>query len=736
MRKEGEGRKIEKLTADFAVIGGGTTGICAAVAAARHGCKVILVNDRPVLGGNCSSEIGVNINGAAYNALYSPSVYARETGIMEEIKQNILQMGNRWAGKDAAFLETVYEQENIKVLLNTYACKVNMDGDTIRSVTCLQLTTERAFEIEAPIFADCTGDGSIAYFAGAEYMWGNEARSAFNESLAPEIANPYTNGTTILFTAEVANEEVKYVRPSFAHDITKLSFFKDLGTKERVFARNPHTGLIQGQWWIEFGGHMNTIHDHEDIVLELRKLVYGFWDYIKNSGEFPESKNWRLVSIYPMAGKRESRRFVGDYIINQNDVLNKVDFEDSVYIGGWPMDLHASFGIYDTDRATYWHFVYGMFNVPYRTLYSKDVKNLFFAGRNTSCTHAAHGSLRVAATCGAGGQAVGTAASLCKKYATTPRGVYQEHLDELVKTLVKDDQTIVNRKEEYPVKAVSVSSSKCHVLDNPAGERKFELKKSVALALPIVDVLDEVTIFVTNKSFREQTLQYRVLGGSIKECFYPEEVLSTNFVNVPANFEGELALTVNGQQQGDGKLYLMFNANENLALGLSDEVITGAPSFTAWDHVPTENDPRKFGMTRMRDVNIAFTNVQPVQKVYEAENVLSGWNRPYKMPNVWISEGKENAWLEVQLDAFVNEIQLVFDTDLAEDAIYTRCKKLIKDYRIELTMKDGTKKTIEVEDNYKRINAHSIGEEVATIKFVPVENYGSANFDLFGIKLY
>lgn len=728
----------EEKSYDFVVAGAGIAGMTAAIAAARHGLRTALIGDRPVPGGNASSEVGIRINGACYNSRWSPSVYARETGIVEEIKNKLFRYAGgsseSGAGVDAALLEMIYAENNIDLYLNTVAEGVECKDGTVCAVECIQLASERRFLFRAPFFADCTGDGTVGMLAGARYMQGTEGRDEYGESLAPPEPSRVTNGSTVMFHTVRMDTPQPYRRPDFAYDVTKLGFFRGLGTKNRTFYKAAD-GLYHGFWWVEYGGDLDTIRDSEEITLELRKIVYGLWDYIKNSGKFPETENMRLARICPLAGKRESRRFIGDYVLNQNDVERKIVFEDAAYIAGWPMDVHADRGIYDNAPATYWNFVPGMYNVPYRTLYSQNVRNLFFAGRNTSCTRVANGSTRVMATCGAAGQAVGTAAYLCKKYGCTPREVYRSHIPELQAALLHDDQTIMGKRESYALERAVCRATSSHKLENTAASTLLPLERNTVLALPVTGRLDSLCIRVRNAGASDVALRYKILQGDLPECYLPERVLGEKQVCVAGGSDGWVFLPVGEPCGRDGKVYIEFLPEKALFLYAGDESLTGVPTFFCEEKQPDPRDHRSFVFTRSYD-NIAFKDVLPVQEIYSAENVLSGYNRPYGRPNVWVSDGKGEQELIVRFAArYVEEIHLVFNTELEEDLITEQSRKVIRDYDLLIECESGVR-IWKVRDNYDRVNRFRVAETARSITVRPLENYGALNFEIFGVKVY
>ena len=423
-----------KHEVDFCVIGGGLAGMCAAIAAARHGLKVLLMQDRPVLGGNASSEIRMWVCGAR-------GENNRETGIIEEISlENLYRnpLGN-YSIWDSILWEKVHLEKNITLLLNCSCNDVVMDGSIIKQVKGWQLTTQTWHTVEATLFADCSGDSILAPLTGAEHRWGREARSEFDESIAPEEADQKTMGMSCLIQARETSSRQDFVPPAWAYEYTTDG---DLPFRD-------HDVRTSNFWWIELGGEQNAIHDTEQIRDELLKVAFGVWDHIKNQGDHG-ADNWVLDWVGFLPGKRESRRYVGDHILTQNDVRAGGLFTDVIAYGGWPMDDHHPGGMDYPGQPTIFHPAPSPYGIPYRCVYSRNISNLMFAGRNISTTHSALSSTRVMATCAIVGQAVGTAASIAVKNSLTPRGVYEEKLSELQQTLMDDDCYLPGHSRQIP----------------------------------------------------------------------------------------------------------------------------------------------------------------------------------------------------------------------------------------------------------------------------------------------
>lgn len=409
---------------DLCVVGGGLAGMCAAVAAARHGIKVALMHDRPVYGGNASSEIRMWVCGAH-------GKNNRETGIIEEIALETLYRNpyRRYPMWDAILFELINNEKNITPILNCSCNDIEMDGSKIKKVIGWQTTTQCYHIIEAKLFADCSGDSILAPLSGAEYRWGRESRNEFGESIAPEQADKKTMGLSCLIQARETDKKHKFIAPSWARKFTKEDLpyrLPDMNDPEENF------------WYMELGGEGDTIHDTEKLRDELISVAYGIWDFVKNSGEY-NADNWELEFVGFLPGKRESRRYVGDYIMNQNDVRDGGHFDDIAAYGGWTMDDHNPAGINTKDKPNIFHPAPSPFGIPYRCLYSVNIENLYFAGRNISVTHTAMSASRVMATCALLGQAVGTASAIAIKNGVTPREISEKYICELQQMLMDDD---------------------------------------------------------------------------------------------------------------------------------------------------------------------------------------------------------------------------------------------------------------------------------------------------------
>ena len=405
---------------ELCVVGGGMSGLCCAIAAARHGTRVVLVQDRPVLGGNASSEIRMWIGGAHGKD-------NREGGIIEEIfLENFYQNPSlKYPLWDSVLYEKAKAEENLTLLLNTACLDATMDDDRIVSIKAWQSNAETFHVISARYFADCSGDSILQPLSGARCMYGREAKADFNERIPPDVADRKTMGMSCLFQIRETDHPVPYTPPTWAYTYETDD---DLPYKDHDKENNF--------WWIELGGEWDCIHDTDRCRDELLKICYGVWDHMKNRGDHGV-ENWELEWIGFLPGKRESRRYVGKYIVTQNDVEAEGRFDDIVAYAGWSMDDHFPEGFYyNKGHPTIYHPAPQPWGLPLRCMISENIENLVFAGRNISVTHAALSSSRVMATCAILGQALGTAVSQALQ-----DGCQVENVDisKLQQTLMEDD---------------------------------------------------------------------------------------------------------------------------------------------------------------------------------------------------------------------------------------------------------------------------------------------------------
>ncbi|WP_339314856.1 FAD-dependent oxidoreductase [Paenibacillus sp. FSL R10-2734] len=745
----------ETVTTDITVIGGGLAGVCAAIAAARLGQKVALVNNRSVLGGNSSSEIRVWVCGATGHGTHR---YVRETGIMGE-----LFVENQYRNKDGnpylwdmVVLEAVRAEKNIMLFLNTDVHEVEADGDEeqrfIRSVTGWMMGSERRIQWVSSIFLDCTGDGLIGFLAGARHRIGREAHDEYMEEWAPLVSDNITLGSTMLFYTKDAGHPVKYIPPSFAKDITTPTI------PERRIIRSGDNGC--SYWWIEWGGELDTVQQNEAIRDELWSVIYGIWDYIKNSGKFA-ADNLTLEWVGSLPGKREHRRFVGDYVLNQNDILAQREFPDRVAFGGWSIDLHPPQGMYSTESGSKHLHTDGIYHIPFRSLYSANVKNMLMAGRDISATHIAFGTTRVMATCAIMGEAAGTGAALCAQRNITPRQLYADYLEELQQTLLRQDASVIGlRSFDTHDLAQQASVTASGTLTRIAVERSvttFSLTTDIGLLVPVEPSLNGLELLVDAKTDTILTVELWDTGRA--ENYVPHSRITAASAPVPIGGLHWIQLDIAWTPDQAQNAFLIIKANDQLSLHVSDSAHTGVLAFrkglppraAAGMEEHREDQPvvqwsmgpflRQLPCFRLLNHTDAFTPAK----------VADGYNRPYGGPHLWSSEllnASAPPWLKLTWEqpVVVSSIHLIFNDDVNEDLInlhhhttpFEAIPELVKDYRIEAWTCDGWTTITEGTGNHKRKQVYTLPAPVSTdrLRIVVEATNGAPRAEIIAVRVY
>lgn len=447
-------RKVMEKKYQVIVIGGGLSGVCAALASARQGASTAIVQARSVFGGNNSSEVRMHVCGANCHAEKKDLA---ETGILMELQLLNKQVNPNYSFPmwDMVMWGKLKAEPNLDCYLNTVMDDVQMDGERIAAVICRQSSTELVYRLEGDVFVDATGHGTLGYYAGAEFRYGSESRAEFQEPDAPDAENGFTMGNTILFHSTDMGEDTPFMKPDWAYTYTE----EDLQNRPHgnVTWSHGENGVEEkydvssGYWWMELGGECkNIIEETENLNDELFKSIFGVWDHIKNQPGH-HAENYAMDWIGSVPGIRESRRLVGDYILNENDILENRFFDDGVAYGGWPIDVHPEKGFHHKGLPTRYINFPGHYAIPYRCFYSKNVPNLMMAGRDISVSKLAMASTRVMGTCAIGGQAVGTAAGMAALLGITPRQLGQQYMPQLRQTLLKEDCYIPGARNEDPL---------------------------------------------------------------------------------------------------------------------------------------------------------------------------------------------------------------------------------------------------------------------------------------------
>ena len=732
-----------EITADLVICGAGLPGICTALKSARMGLKTALISNRPYFGGNSSAELMIMIVGAS--GMQEFNYNARETGVIEELFLEYLFKNpekNRYVW-DGILLDKLQAEENLMLFANTCIDGVEMGSDRrIRSVSGLQTTTERRYVFRAPLFVDDTGDGTVGHLAGAEYRYGREAAAEFGEKFAPEEADHGVLPSTMVFFAHDVGHPVPYTPPKFAKDYTKTDVLE-----HRVI---PPDMFHQFMWFYELDGNLNQMDQYEDILQHHRELVYGVWDYIKNSGKY-NADNYAFSYISPIAGKRESRRLMGDYILTETDITGQKDFEDAVGHGGWSIDLHALEGFYSKEMINRHIYLKGIYQIPYRCGYSKDIDNLFIEGRCMSVSHVALGSIRTMATLSTVGQANAVAAFLCRKYGISPREVGEEHLEELQQLLLKDDQYIVGKRYDDPANLVNsahVTASSVKPLENLRRDQLQPLTDSLSLSVPLSGKVNGLRLY--GKAARDTALYCHIYRADKAENYNPAEKIYSVTADVPqCEAVTEICVPVDLDLPA-GYYFVEVEANAAVEVAMSDYSFTGAITArkkqnsnpTHVDYRTGEMKPYEWVVTQ----GCLCFRVDCEEETFAAENLRNGYTRPYVRGNIWHSLNKDDQKITLRWDAprSISKMTLIFDSNLnrfcrsAETDYTDLFYRMVKDYDVWFKAQDGTMRLLcEVKDNFQRVNELSF-DTVCTDEIVVSlrETHGQDFFSIYEIRCY
>ncbi|MBL0745791.1 FAD-dependent oxidoreductase [Chryseolinea sp. Jin1] len=738
------------IFSDLVIVGGGMAGTCCAISAAREGLKVTLVQDRPVLGGNASSEVRLWVLGATSH-MGNNNRWAREGGVIDEILvENMYR--NREGNAvifDTILLDKVVAEANITLLLNTSVYQVEKNAeDNIASLIafCSQNSTE--YRLHAPLFCDASGDGIIAFLSGAPFHMGAEKEQEWDEKFAPSKEYGELLGHSLYFYTKDTGKPVRYVPPCYAmRDIAKIPRYRQFNTHE-------HGCKL---WWIEYGGRLDTVHETESIKWQLWKVVYGVWDYIKNSGNFPDAENLTLEWVGTIPGKRESRRFLGDYVLTQQDIVQQHQHEDAVAYGGWSVDLHPADGVFsDKPGCNQWHSK-GIYQIPYRCYYSNAIQNLFLAGRIISVSHVAFGSTRVMGTSAYGGQAVAMAASLCHTNKLKPRAVGEPFfMKKLQRKLMESGHHIpgivLDDSRDLARQAVINASSELQLTHLPV-ELNEVLDTSVAQMIPVgsgpmpsffMDVIAECSTVLKVElrvCSRMHSYSPDVTLGSL------EIPLQKGVNNVPLNF--------NLISKVHRYIYLTFLKNPSVMLPYTAQRMTGI--LTVYHHVNpavsnfgTQTPPKELGFDafefwtpkrRPKGHNLALKFNTPLGG-FEARNICNGLARPTIQPNAWAASlADKSPSITLEWDA-PKEIQLIvlkFDTDFdhpMETVLMGHPEDVMPFCVQHYIIRDENGKVIYAKrDNYQTINKIKLASTIKTKKITievshPSQHVPAAIFEI------
>ncbi len=753
-------------TCQVLVIGSGVSGYCAAIQAGRCGCETVLVEKDEVLGGNSGPNLGVGITGAErYND------YGVETGLLQELREEGCwvdapthtgrgSMGYSISRRFEAVVQSYLEAAGVRVLKRHYARKPLLEGDRIVGVLAEDLGAFRPVRIEVSgLVIEASGDGEIGALAGADFDLGSEGRDEFGERSAPDQRTDYVQGTSLVAIAHRTDHEVLFVPPPGTPEHTP-----------RVWHGRMSSWLHHHGGWLarpsglmflyvtETGGNRDTIRDDAAIYEDLLKQLWAEWDHIKNGPHREEALCWDLLWVSPKAGKRESRRFLGDYVLTQSDVEEGRRFEDDIAYGGHDLDDHMPLS---EGSNIFAHSIPPLYGIPFRCCYSRNVSNLLLAGRLISATHLAHASTRIMGTGGAIGQALGIAAALCLEHSCTPRELGRQHIAELQEELLDRDGTILCRPSrgegDLARRARATASSELRLNDQTPGAFVPLLAPAGVVLWDWPARLDRAEAFLRNDSGSDQELVLTVARARReRKWLVPDEYhqfrwndlrdeaftpLHSAGAVLPAGFEGWFAFDLGGVEVGekdaasDGDRLLVWMApagqvRDGLPVnGDPPRVITVSWAMAERPWLLAEAVEHSYHLPTWRGMGCMGTlRLTPAPALGEAANAVNGFHRRF-------SRGPTNLWMSDPADGLPQDLVLRWDEDqtfdrvgLTFDTLYPRmedhpwhtgarvAEMLVADYELSVLEPgregsargpdDAWRRILAVAGNYRRCRSH------------------------------
>ena len=734
---------------DVIVAGGGPGGVPAAIAAARQGAKTLLLQNRPVLGGNGSREIGITFEGAS-----SHYAYGREGGIAEELRRLRDRQPEFTGDWTAALEQLTAHQENLTVVYNAHVCGVDMENDTtIRGVTAMDFRNFGKTRYTARQFIDCTGDGWLGYYAGAKYRMGRESQAQYNETLAPEQADTQT------MSGCIRSDHIPFIAKADTPEAYQApDWVPKLPSDPVEFGRSVDLPGTRMAWWLEAPNTYDDMNDGEQSRDALFLVLLGYWHWLKNHWEHHEHAKYlrfRFSSI--TVGRRESRRFIGDYVMTQDDCTEGRRFEDGISYTGWHIDIHHPEGIYSGSKGgLYCSVTADLPHVPFRCLYSVNIGNLLFAGRNISTTHIAMGTTRVQSTIATLGQTVGTAAAMCVQLGESPRGIYQRHMKALQQQLLKDDLYIPDIRNEDPkdpcLTATATASSVCHT-------EEFTTRRGIPGELMPLDRGRMVTMGVSRRKGdvnhfylklhnaadepRIITVRAQAKAGNVDDYAGNENPVFTAQATVPAAGEHwvEIPITIPVPENlyiETCQIYIWIDAARDLSM----RIIDGLNMYYRYgQQLPDGTWQVKSGKSYF----VSALKPETVPANCGPETVCNGYNRIVDAENYeWVSDPTQPLpqWIELTLrqSTAIRSVSIVFDTDLANPLVSWSGKKptparCVKDYTLEI-FADGKWVTVAaVTDNFMRKRTHCFDALTAEkIRVTATETWGDPSARIMEIR--
>jgi len=781
----------EILETDVLVIGAGVSGYCAAIQAARAGCDVVLLEKDEVLGGNSGPNLGVHITGADRYHHYSS-----ETGLIAELSEEQAwcmaqtqvsprtlncNISRRWE----AIVQTALETAGVRVLKRHCAVHPIMEQDRIAAVIVQDLAAFRTKRIDVRHFVvEASGDGEIAARAGASYRYGREARSEHGERSAPEQADRLVQGTSLMAIAQNVRRPITFIPPPGLPEYQPRLWFHQPGDAWHATMFRSDRDLVF-LYVTETGGQLDTIRDDATVYEMLLKQLWAEWDHIKNGPHAEDARAWDLVWVSPKAGKRESRRFLGDVIFTQDDLESGHDFPDAVAYGGFDIDIHEPCGT-TADIVSY--SVPPLYSIPFRSLYSKDIANLFLAGRLVSATHIAHASVRLMRTGAVIGQAVGTAAAMAIQRHCTPRQLAQAHVKELQQQLLKSDATILRVPNQDPADLarscrVSASSEETFndqrlsdylPLDRHRGMILYdwpsELRKLEVYLRNESDKPCDVRMTLSQTRFERKWKTHQEFTACRWRDLRTErfQTVADRLIQVPVEYEGwtqvewsdPLRLREKDPPCEEDRLLVALASTEAVLWGRAEhpcEIATCVERADGEDQWQTRSgDQDDADGIAYPDPNMPpkclppsermLLRLDPAPPVGEAVNAINGYARRFSTAptNMWISRHGEplpqSLTLRFEQSTAFDTVHLTFDTlyddyhDMPHNYGPRAAGMCVKDYRLEVEQEGAWHPVVDVQGNYHRFRVHRFPQVVADALRLVVLDVQQA--DRYGARVY
>ncbi len=705
----------KKLNCDVCVVGGGVAGVCAAIASARDGAKTILINSSPVLGGNSSSEIRVWTRGSSGGG----NVYSEEMGILGELKLRNLFINKNLSPLfwDEILLEAVINEENISLLLNTLVVSSVFSDNCVKSISAFSTRGEINYFIESKVFIDASGDGIVASSTNIDFVIGKESKDIYNEVLAPVNSSSITQGSSILFFTEVRDNPIEFIAPSFAYPIEKIE--KLINCDGRIV--NEKTNGLDF-WWVEYGGDTNMFESYNDVSFELKRLAYGIFNYIKNSGKY-DAANLDLIWVGNLPGKRESRRFITDSVLSYNDIKDKRVFDDVAFYGGWFLDFHPEGGIYSSEDSCT-QIPVGIYPIPLSSLYSSKVDNLLLCGRIIGTSHSSFASTRIMDTCALSGQVAGTAAAYLvnnNKVTSDLKCDYpiiQEKLEDIILiNKVKDDYnrefscSSIDSIKEVPGIEDGFISAECDIFLSVDS-------KAINSCSIVIDSSEDTMIEVRKRC---DILPHRFdIGYS-----------DVSIININ---KGRNIISLDSfSSDSPCFITLAFSANSNIRFPLLSENL---PGFLI-GHIGT---PYYFNPYIILN-DFSYASI---------DNLAHTYNRPYNGYNAWVSD-KKNCELSLKAKKVFNHLSIYLDPSLQRELVSSRQLKvnkshmiddifgvapsLVKDFDIIPYLGDKELETVEIRNNYQRCINVNLAEKCDSLVIKFRETWGDNRISVFSLEI-